>query len=394
MTSSSKTATVPRRPADWRIALVAGGLSQGGAEKQLLYMGRALVAAGAVVRCYSLTRGDHYEAAFRAAGLDPIWIGQRSAPPARLWTLARSLRAFRPDVVQAGHFFVNLYAGIAAKLCRAVSIGAIRNDGAFELRENPGWGPWLLRTPTVLVANSAAGAAFARASGRGHDEVVIVPNVIDLAAQDAATTTLQLRDAGVGPVVALVGRLVWAKRVDRFLAALARVRAVVPEVRGVIVGDGPERPALEEQAVSLGLAEAVRFVGRRSDVPAILRQVDVLVSTSSHEGFPNVLLEGMAAGLPVVTTPAGDAAAVVVAGETGIVVGPDDIDALVDAIRRLVRDPGLRRQFGEAGRRRVEAEYQDRGLADRLFRVYEHARGLDHGGRALESSADAARRIA
>jgi glycosyltransferase involved in cell wall biosynthesis len=96
----------------------------------------------------------------------------------------------------------------------------------------------------------------------------------------------------------------------------------------------------------------------------------VFVLTSEHEGFPNVVLEAMAARLPVVTTPAGDSAEVVQDGETGFVVGFDDREALVKRIMQLADSPELRGRLGEAGRKRVEECYGSEQLAERLFAVY------------------------
>lgn len=365
--------TSPLRPtpAVSRVAFVAGGLSQGGAEKQLVYMVRALRARGVDVRVYCLTRGDFHERALVDLGVPPVWIGQHGAPPLRVIRLARELRAFRPQVVQAAHFFASLYAVLGAHACGALSIGAIRNDGAFELKENGRWGPWLLKTPDVLIANSHVGARFAREHGRSPSKpTVVVPNVIDLDAFDAVTTDLNLRDQP-GPLVMAVGRLVRAKRFERFLQALATVRRVVPTVHGVIVGEGPERAGLEAEAQRLGLGpDALRLIGARSDVPALLRQADCLVACSDHEGFPNVILEAMAARVSVVTMPAGDAGAVVLDGITGYVVPADDVVALTSRLETLARSDAERRALGDAGRAEVERAYREGALADRLFAVY------------------------
>lgn len=361
--------------ARYRVALIAGGLALGGAEKQLVYMARALVGRGVTLRCYSLTTGDAYEEAIRRAGAELVWIGRHRAPAARLVRLAYELARFRPHVVQAGHFFVNLYAALGARLCGAVSIGALRNDAVFELNENGRWGPWLLRLPTVLVANSAAGCRNACALGRRRDEVLLLPNVIDLSEFDAARTDLDLR-AGIAPgtvLMAAVGRLVPAKRFDRFLDALARARRDRPELHGVIVGNGPERAALEERAARRGLAASVRFLGARRDVPALLRQADAFVLCSDHEGFPNVLLEAMAARLPVITTPAGDARAIVLPNVTAYVVEPDDVEMLATRMCQLATGPTERRVMGLAGRRRVESVFRADVLADRLLEVYRTA---------------------
>ncbi len=364
-----------------RVAFVAGGLSQGGAEKQLVYMVRALQRRGVNVRCYCLTQGEFYEDALRQLGVPPIWLGGIGSPAVRLIRLSAMLRTFRPDVVQAGHFFANLYAALGARACGAISVGSIRNDGEFELRENKGWGPLLLRLPSILIANSQAGARFAGARLGSLDRVAVVPNVIDLAQFDAVRSDLDLKAGRPGPLAIAVGRLVSAKRFDNFLQALATARHVVPNLHAVVVGDGPERAELERLASTSGQSEAVRFVGRRADVPALLRQADFLVSSSEHEGFPNVLLEAMAAGLAVVTTPAGDAASVALPGVTGYVVPIDDVKALAEQISKLASDPARCRTMGRAGRKRVELLYQDGALADAMLTVYSSAAQRQRGRR-------------
>src|SRR5258706_15129835 len=132
-------------------------------------------------------------------------------------------------------------------------------------------------------------------------------------------------------------------------------RQEVLDLKGILIGDGPERPRLEALANKLGLLpDGLLFLGRRNDVPALLAQASMLVLSSDHEGFPNVLLEAMAARLPVITTPAGDAGLVVQEGITGYVLPFDDIDAMAERMVRLAKSPDLRHTLGEAGRRRVE----------------------------------------
>jgi glycosyltransferase involved in cell wall biosynthesis len=170
----------------------------------------------------------------------------------------------------------------------------------------------------------------------------------------------------------VVGRLIPEKRIDRFLRALALARAQAPQLRGAIVGDGPERLSLETLARGSGLLpEGVRFLGARSDVTRLLKGADVLVLSSDSEGFPNVLLEAMAARTPVVTTPAGDAARVVVDGETGWVVPFEDEGAMAARLIEAARDPSRARRFGEAGRRRAAERYATSHLAASLREIYE-----------------------
>jgi glycosyltransferase involved in cell wall biosynthesis len=162
------------------------------------------------------------------------------------------------------------------------------------------------------------------------------------------------------------------KRFDRFLDALAAARRRAPALTGMIVGDGPERAALEERAARLGLLPSgVRFLGARDDVPALLASSDFLVVTSSHEGFPNVVLEAYAASRPVIATPCGDVERLLREGETGFVVPFDDADALAERMVRLAESVELRRRAGAAGRSLVERSFDRAALAGHLMTAYQ-----------------------
>ena len=113
------------------------------------------------------------------------------------------------------------------------------------------------------------------------------------------------------------------------------------------------------------------FVGRRNDIPALLRTADVFMLTSDHEGFPNVVLEAMAASIPVLCTATGDARAIVEHGVTGYVTALGDAVDLTGHLLALSRSAGDRRRLGEAGRRRVETQYAFENLASRLATIHE-----------------------
>ncbi len=358
-----------------RVALVAGTLGRGGAEKQLVYMARALQADGVDVRVYSLTRGEAYEGSLAALGLTPTWVGRRANPLLRSAALAAALRAWRPHVVQAGHFYVNLHVTLAARYLGALSLGAVRNDAAHDVDGTRPFGRWSLRAPTGLIANSQAARRNAPRFGRSEERVLVVPNVIDVAAFDAAWPgPTARRVAGDGFVVAGIARLVHQKRLDRFVAAIAAARRACPSISGRLIGEGPERPGLERLARELGLFPGgIEFLGERTDVPALLADSDALMLTSDHEGFPNVVLEAMAASLPVVTTPAGDAGHIVEDSRTGFVVDDGDPGILAQRLVALARDPALRRSMGQLARARLEQQYGSGSLARMLRGAYRSA---------------------
>jgi glycosyltransferase involved in cell wall biosynthesis len=297
-------------------------------------------------------------------------VSQAKHPLRRLTALTRLVLEFRPHVLQAGHFYTNLYVALAARACGAVAIGSIRNDTYYEMRTHGKWGPWLLRLPPTLLTNSWAAKENAEALGISPDRIRVLPNVIDLPAFDSSMAAGGLPAADHPPTLLTVCRLDPVKRVDRFLHVVKLLQPRVAGLRALVVGDGPERAALEALAVGLGLLpEVVEFLGSRNDVPALLRRSDVLLMTSEHEGFPNTILEAMAAGLPVVTTPVGDAPRVVVDGLTGYITELDD-HMVAERLVPLLTSASLRKRLGTAGRGRVEALYSFEGLADRLLQMY------------------------
>ena len=350
-----------------RVGFIVGSLVQGGAEKQLVYLVKALAQAGVQVRLFTLTRGEYYDAILRNAGFDMVWIGQRGSPLLRIGALASAVRHYRPHFLQSSCYFVNLYTALVSWLSGAVSIGSIRNDAYLEMAYSGRWGKLLLKTPRALLVNSHQAARNTVALGAASEKVHVLLNGIDLQGFDKS---LHETDTGSGLVEAMmVCRLVSEKRVDRFLWALSEARKRCPNLHGTIVGDGPERKSLQGKAEELGLLpEGVVFRGRRDDVPSLLQKADMFVVASDHEGFPNVILEAMAARLPVITTCAGDAPEIVQDGFTGFVV--QDENLLLDRMVYLAREPALRQQLGQAGRQRVESLYSTEHLAANMLQIY------------------------
>src|SRR5207249_9115782 len=164
------------------------------------------------------------------------------------------------------------------------------------------------------------------------------------------------RELGLGagvPLVGVLSRLNPKKGVGVFVEAAAQLAAAFPEAVFLVVGDGGSRRELEGLTGRLGLGSRVRFTGFRRDVPAILSEMAVCVLPSLTEALPNVLLEAMAAGVPVVATRVGGNEEVVAQGITGLLVPPGKAEPLANALRALLENPGRASEFGRAGRQRV-----------------------------------------
>ncbi len=176
------------------------------------------------------------------------------------------------------------------------------------------------------------------------------------------------------PALVAVANLEPRKGLSLLLRALAGLRDRGIDVATVLVGDGPLRGQLAEEARELGLDGSVRMLGWREDVDAILDQADMLVLPSTaNECLPYAILEAMAHGLPVVSTDVAGIPEMVLDGDTGLVVPPSDVDALAVALARLAPEPEEARAMGERGRRRVVEHFTCRVMVDSLSLVL----GLD-----------------
>jgi len=139
----------------------------------------------------------------------------------------------------------------------------------------------------------------------------------------------------------------------------------------VFVGEGPEEAKLRALAGRRGVADHVRFLGRRDDIPRVLRAFDVFALTSRREGMSNAILEAMACGLPVLATRTGGNAELVVDGETGLLIESGRVESLVRALRMLTSRADLREAMGTAGRRRIESLFTIGRMAEAYAEMYE-----------------------
>lgn len=181
----------------------------------------------------------------------------------------------------------------------------------------------------------------------------------------------RLRDELAGgadrPVLLAVARLDVQKGLDVLLSAAAGLS----DARVVVAGEGSERIELERQAAALGLGERVLFLGYRTDIPALLAASDVFVLPSRFEGSSLAVLEAMAAGKAVVSSSIGGTNELIVSGESGVLVPPDDIEALSCALRGLLDDGELRARLGAAASARVDRLFTASAMALRVTAVYE-----------------------
>jgi glycosyltransferase involved in cell wall biosynthesis len=234
------------------------------------------------------------------------------------------------------------------------------------------------RLAHCVVANSPAVALSVQTEdGVPPERVAVVPNFVDDAAFGPLSTegrAAMLSALGVPEgvlVVGVVANLSPVKDQGTLLRALALLGPRWPQVHVVLVGDGECRATLESLTRMLGLEERVHFVGRQPNEPNPHHLFDISVLCSLSEGFPNSIIEAMAAAKPVVATDVGGVADAVTDGETGLLVPPSNPERLAAAIEELLLDPDRRHALGAAGRDRARAHYHAGVVVQSLEALYD-----------------------
>ncbi len=351
------------------MCLLAGTLGQGGAERQLFYIASTLKRSGAEVLVLSLTAGELWETRLQAARIPVRFVGGSSSRLKRAFQISRAVRACRPGIVQGQHFYTNAYAAIAGRLAGARSVGGVRSNGFSELQDcGPLMGRVCLRFPNLLAANSRSALRNLQGLGCQPGKLHYLRNVIDTDQFHVAGN----RNGGF-PVILGIGRLGPEKKFDRFLRVLSLVRksSGIP-FRALIAGSGPLQAELEKLALAAGLTpDIVQFCGNVTDINSLYQKADLLLLTSEHEGSPNVVMEAMASGLPVVATAVGGVPELVRHGTTGFLADPDDEPGLAEAVGRLLRDDGLRLEMSSRARLFVEAGHSLDSLPAQLEALYQ-----------------------
>ncbi len=295
------------------------------------------------------------------------------------YRLARFLEQERVQIVHAHDLYTNIFVTPWARFAGVpVVIASRRWWQSLTRRHHRVANALAYRMAHCVLANSpAVGASVSAVEGIPCARVSVISNFVTESAFDtpapelltALRRELDLPDEAL--VVGSVARLAPVKDHASLLRATALLRTRWPRLRVVLIGDGECRDSLEQLAVTLGVSDVVRFAGQRSGPVSLHQLFDVSVVCSTSEGFPNSIVEAMAAGKPVVATAVGGNADAVLDGKTGLLVPASDPEALASAIERLLVSPDLRRDMGETGRRRARDHYGADNVIASLESLYE-----------------------
>lgn len=363
MKARQPAAKPPGVPA--RVVFLLEDLEFGGTQRQALELARRLDRSRFEVELWVLRAGDDLASVARDYDLPVVWLARSGwVGPQSLLSLGARLRAHTPDLLMLLTVIPNIWGRLWGRLARVPVIVGNCRGGAAPWRQHE---RWLWPCADHLLCNSALIKDFLVSRYRlPSQRITVAWNGVD-------TEFFQPNPNGhpPGPPVLLsVARLVPDKDHDTLLKAFARLSPRHPEAQLWLVGNGPRRPILEQQVQNLGLSARVKFLPVQQDLRPLYQQADLFVLSSRAEALPNVILEAMAAGLPVVATRVGGVPEAVMPEATGLLVASGDDAGLAAALGRLLDDPEERRALGRQARQRVLDHFSFPAMVSRHEEVW------------------------
>lgn len=354
-----------------RLLYVVGQLGLGGLERQLYYLLASLdhTRYRPAVVVWNLNRNDKYYKDIEALKIPLYGFPPQWATRSKLKALRALTRQLKPEIIHSYGFYTNFAAAYAAWATKTLAIGSRRSEYNPHKRRRGGVKRLLnAKWPAFHIVNStpSADAANCALSLFTSRHVFTVRNALDLNRFKCVSEASKKRE-----YVAAIGSLMPVKRWDRLLRVVRDLKSVWGEnMRFQLAGDGPLRSTLGKLADDLGVSTIVEFRGAVHDIPAFLSGAKFLVHTSESEGCPNVVMEAMGCGLPVVAMETGEIPYLVEDGKTGFVVRQEDEMMFVERISCLLSDEGLCLKMGAAAREKARREFTLERLVSETLAAY------------------------
>jgi len=354
-------------------------MAGGGAERQLTYLARELVHSGWDVHIAVIQGGPNLERLMACGATVHRIRALSNHDPLIVGRLLRTIRAIQPDVVQCWLRQMEVAGGIAASLCRTPWVFSER---AAPEAYPPSFKTWLrvrvASWSTAIVSNSSIGDRYWQSRSAARVKRYVIPNGLPLD-EIAATPVASCDDTGLGrgPLVLAAGRFEPEKNMDVLVRAMRLVNETRP-VHGLFCGEGSLRAHVARLIDDEGLADRVRLLGYVENLWSLMKRTDVLVSASVFEGSPNVTLEAMACGCPLIVSDI-PAHRELLDDETAMFVNPTRPRAVADAIATVLNDPAAASERARRAQARVQ-RYSVAAVARQYAEIYRDA--STRGGRS------------
>lgn len=363
-----------------RVMLMTDEMEVGGSQRQIVQLALGLKERGIACCVLYFIKPSFLVEQLEAAGIETIRVNKQSrVDPGFVRNLRRAIAQWAPDVVHCYSFTAELWGAIACRLLparvRPVLVSSVR--GTYEWYGRNQWRMkrWVSSQSASIISNSHEGAEYAaRQMHWPMSHFQVVHNGVSVPEPEAVRVTAlrdQYRQDGrYDTLLLFVGRLVEHKNLPRLLEAFADVVRQRPRTRLLLAGSGPLHDGLAEKIRQLGLEAQALLLGEQSEVPALMKAADLVVLPSLREGLSNVVLEAMALGRAVLSTPVGGIGQAITSGTHGVLVEPTDTGALTAAMLSLIDDPALRERLGRAGQHKVLEKYSPHAMVSAMLKEY------------------------
>jgi glycosyltransferase involved in cell wall biosynthesis len=345
-------------------------LGNGGQERQLYYLNKTLKEKGykTAVAVWDLDRTQTYYSLLTELGIEVINLSGNSVGK-KINLLRAFINQQRPKVIHSFSFHLNVIAFASSMFSKCTAIGGIRNRFELYRQDSPFITFWLnCFTPKNQISNNYRfNDSFALKKLHSlTNKTYLVNNALDIQLFNAQYHT---REGGVIKTVS-VGRLYPEKRIDLLIQLLATLSENGYSVNHAHAGTGPLEPNMKKLVEEKGLNNCFEFVGNIKNINAFMSTADFMIHTADYEGYPNVLMEAMASGKPIVTTDCGDASFLVEDNVNGFIVPVGDVQGLAKGAIKLIENEDLCKRMGEQGREKAEETFSLDSFVNKVLNIY------------------------
>lgn len=360
----------------YSVAIIAGQLVVGGAERQLYLwlanLDRTIF--NPIVITLHPNQADYWEKPVEDLGIPLYRVPRNHNRFIRLFQIIKILRQHNPKLIHGWHLFASPYAGLAAKLLRTKSIGGLRDTyQTFSKHPHEALLTEYL-TDAILVNSKTAAFDLGQSKKRKKLKIYSVQNaVLDHFSDRQEIRQKIISEFGLSDKelwIGSVSRLVPKKRFDLMLHLIALLKSEVNGFHFILIGDGPEKEDLVRLSRELSIEDKLTFLGEIPMASTWLKSLDIFCFTSHDEGLPNVILEASAAGLPIVAWQYPFIEELISHMETGLLFVPGDLVGMKNGLIELMKTPELRSKLGSSAQENIKKYFPVESYTRELTRVY------------------------